>query len=71
MRKWITYELSSPLGNDSESCCILSLLGSPVNINLAGLLIEKTRKSGTIHQCISRERMCHFYMVCIRPRKWS
>ena len=27
-------------------------------------LIEKTRKSGTISQCISREDMCHFYMVC-------
>ena len=26
--------------------------------------IEKTRKSGTISQCISRENMCHFYMVC-------
>ena len=32
-------------------------------------LSEKTRKSGTISHCISREDMCHFYMIC--PLVWQ
>ena len=31
---------------------------------MARYVIEKTCKSGTISQCISREDMCRFYMVC-------